>query len=180
MQPAMPEQRNMPIGMLATAGKLAGAKLGLNVMHSTLGRHAARSIRTAVLYDTLKQNYEMLLGNIASGDTAIYNKPVFPRGEQQGFGFHEAPRGTLSHWIVIKDGKIKNYQAVVPSTWNAGPRNQNDELGPYEASLLGNPIADAKRPLEVIRTVHSFDPCLACAIHLHDNRSDETVKVTAW
>jgi hydrogenase large subunit len=166
--------------MLATAGKLAGAKLGLNVMHSTLGRHAARSIRTAVLYDTLKQNYEMLLGNIASGDTAIYNKPVFPRGEQQGFGFHEAPRGTLSHWIVIKDGKIKNYQAVVPSTWNAGPRNQNDELGPYEASLLGNPIADAKRPLEVIRTVHSFDPCLACAIHLHDNRSDETVKVTAW
>ena len=82
--------------------------------------------------------------------------------------------------MVIDSGKIKNYQAVVPSTWNAGPRNQDDAMGPYEASLVGNPIAVDDRPLEVLRTVHSFDPCLACAIHLHDNDRKDFVKVTAW
>jgi len=108
-----------------------------------------------------------------------YNRPVFPKGEQRGFGFHEAPRGTLSHWIVIQDGRIGNYQAVVPSTWNAGPRNDEDALGPYEASLIGNPVADPERPLEVLRTIHSFDPCLACAIHLVDKRNHEIVRVKA-
>ena len=103
----------------------------------------------------------------------------FPKGEQQGVGFHEAPRGVLSHWCVIKDGKLKNYQCVVPSTWNAGPRNENDELGPYEASLVGNPVADPDKPLEVIRTIHSFDPCLACAIHMHDPKTGKRVKVQA-
>ena len=106
--------------------------------------------------------------NIGTGDTDIFNAPVFPKGEQRGYGFHEAPRGTLSHWVVIKDGKIDNYQAVVPSTWNAGPRDEDGNMGPYEASLMGNPIADNDRPLEVVRTIHSFDPCLACAIHTHD------------
>ena len=89
-------------------------------------------------------------------------------GEIQGFGFHEAPRGTLSHWCVIENGKIKNYQCVVPSTWNAGPRDGADQMGPYEASLIGNPIADPERPLEVLRTIHSFDPCIACAVHAFD------------
>ena len=97
----------------------------------------------------------------------------------QGVGFHEAPRGVLSHWCVIEDGKIKNYQCVVPSTWNAGPRDAEGQMGPYEASLVGNPIADAERPLEVLRTIHSFDPCLACAIHTLDPEGNEqaTVKV---
>jgi hydrogenase large subunit len=85
----------------------------------------------------------------------------------------------LSHWVVIRDGKIANYQAVVPSTWNAGPRDENDEMGPYEASLIGNPVADPELPLEVIRTVHSFDPCLACAIHMVDDRKQEIVRVKA-
>ena len=79
-----------------------------------------------------------------------------------------APRGVLSHWVVIRDGKIANYQAVVPSTWNAGPRDDKNQLGPYESSLIGNPVADAEKPLEVLRTVHSFDPCIACAIHTQD------------
>ena len=96
---------------------------------------------------------------------------------QQGFGFHEAPRGILSHWIVIEGGKIKNYQAVVPSTWNAGPRNSKDDLGPYEAALLGTPVADQQKPLEILRTIHSFDPCLACAIHLVDKKQREIVRV---
>ena len=85
--------------------------------------------------------------------------------------------GVLSHWVVIEDNKIKNYQCVVPSTWNAGPRNQNDAMGPYEASLVGNPVADPDRPLEVVRTVHSFDPCLACAIHLVDPKGQSLIKV---
>ena len=119
------------------------------------------------------------MDNIAKGDTKTWNKVSFPPGTIQGFGFHEAPRGTLSHWVVIDSGKIKNYQAVVPSTWNAGPRNQEDAMGPYEASLMGNPVADPNRPLEVVRTIHSFDPCLACAIHLVDLQGRPITKVSA-
>ena len=89
------------------------------------------------------------------------------------------PRGALSHWVVIENGKIKNYQAVVPSTWNAGPRDADDQPGPYEAALMNNPIADPDKPLEVLRTVHSFDPCIACAIHMFDNEQREVVQVKA-
>ena len=84
-----------------------------------------------------------------------------------------------SHWVVIENGRIKNYQAVVPSTWNAGPRNDNDDLGPYEAALLDNPVADPEKPLEVLRTIHSFDPCLACAVHMVDKKNNEIVRVKA-
>jgi len=164
---------------LATVSALAKTKVGIGALHSTIGRIAARVVRCGVLHDTLKGQWQALMDNIASGDMTTYNKPVFPKGEQRGFGFHEAPRGTLSHWIVIKDGRIKNYQCVVPSTWNAGPRNSDDELGPYEASLLGNPVADPDKPLEVLRTLHSFDPCLACAIHLVDTKNNEIVRVKA-
>jgi len=164
---------------LATAGKVAGTTLTPAVLHSTLGRHAARMIRTAVICELATKHWGLLAENIGKGDTRIFNEPVFPKGEQQGFGFHEAPRGTLSHWIVIEDGKIKNYQAVVPSTWNAGPRDAKDQPGPYEASLVGNPIADAERPLEVLRTIHSFDPCIACAIHTLDVDGTEISRVRA-
>jgi hydrogenase large subunit len=85
----------------------------------------------------------------------------------------EAPRGGLAHYIVIKDEKIDNYQAVVPSTWNAGPRDAQNRPGPYEASLVGNPIADPENPLEVLRTIHSFDPCIACAVHTVDVEGNE-------
>jgi len=164
---------------LETAGSIAKTTLTPAVLHSTLGRHAARMIRTQVIADLAQKHWNLLVNNIAKGDTAIFNEPVFPKGEQRGFGFHEAPRGTLSHWIVIQDGKIANYQAVVPSTWNAGPRDEKDQPGPYEASLVGNPVADAQRPLELIRTVHSFDPCLACAIHTVDVEGTEIAKVKA-
>ncbi len=158
---------------------IAGVDVPLSALHSTLGRHAARAVRALVLCDTLEENYNMLIENIAKGDLDTFNKPEFPNGIQKGFGFHEAPRGVLSHWVVIEDGKINNYQAVVPSTWNAGPRNQDDAMGPYEASLMGNPIAQEEKPLEVLRTIHSFDPCLSCAIHLHDNKKKELVRVSA-
>ena len=153
---------------LEVAGKIAGANLGPAILHSTLGRHAARMIRTCVINEIALKHWELLANNIGKGDTTIFNKPEFPSGEQRGFGFHEAPRGTLSHWVVVKDGKIANYQAVVPSTWNAGPRDGKNRPGPYEASLMGNPVANPELPLEVLRTVHSFDPCIACAIHTLD------------
>ena len=164
---------------LDTVGSIAKVKLTPAALHSTLGRHAARMIRTQVIAELALKHWNLLVNNIAKGDTSIFNEPVFPKGEQRGFGFHEAPRGTLSHWIVIRDGKIANYQAVVPSTWNAGPRDEHDQPGPYEASLVGNPVADAERPLELIRTVHSFDPCLACAIHTVDVEGTEIAKVKA-
>jgi hydrogenase large subunit len=165
--------------VLATVGKLAGAQVGPEALHSTIGRHAARAVRCAVLYDELNIQWQALMENIAKGDLAVCAPYPHKPGESRGFGFHEAPRGVLSHWIVIEDNKIKNYQAVVPSTWNAGPRNQSDALGPYEASLVGNPVADPDRPLEVLRTIHSFDPCLACAIHLHDAQGRPVTRVKA-
>jgi hydrogenase large subunit len=162
---------------LDLVSSLAGTKVGIDALHSTIGRHAARAVRCAVLVDELDKQWGLLMGNIAKGDTKTFNAPTFPKGEVMGVGFHEAPRGALSHWVVIDNGKIKNYQCVVPSTWNACPRNDKDEPGPYEASLVDNPIADPEKPLEVLRTVHSFDPCIACAIHLTDTENQTNVSV---
>ncbi len=156
-----------------------GSELPLEALHSTIGRHAARAVRCAVLYETLADQWQRLVDNIGAGDTDTFNRPEFPDGEVRGVGFHEAPRGVLSHWTVIRDGRIANYQAVVPTTWNAGPRDEDDAPGPYEASLLDNPVADTELPLEILRTVHSFDPCLACAIHLLDTNQREIVRVRA-
>jgi hydrogenase large subunit len=147
------------------------------MLHSTLGRHAARAIRCAMMGELSLKHWKLLAENIGKGDTAIFNAPVFPKGTIEGVGLHEAPRGTLSHWCVVEDGKLKNYQCVVPSTWNAGPRDEKDQAGPYEACLVGNPIADPKLPLEALRTIHSFDPCLACAIHTHDVDGNELGQV---
>jgi hydrogenase large subunit len=164
---------------LDTVSALAKTKVGLDAMHSTIGRHAARAISCAVQVDMLGEQWSALVENIGKGDTKTFNAPVFPKGEVMGVGFHEAPRGALSHWVVIDNGKIKNYQCVVPSTWNACPRNDKDEPGPYEASLIDTPIADAEKPLEVLRTIHSFDPCIACAIHLTDTESNTAITVKA-
>ncbi len=165
--------------VLDTVSALVGSKVGVAALHSTIGRHAARAVRCATMVDLLQANWDKLVANIGAGDVATFNKPVFPKGEIMGFGFHEAPRGLLSHWTVIRDGKIANYQCVVPSTWNAGPRSEDGSPGPYEASLLDNPVADPEKPLEVLRTIHSFDPCIACAVHVHDEESGQAVKVRA-
>jgi hydrogenase large subunit len=128
--------------------------------------------------DIIDDQYNLLVNNIGKGDYEIATPVTYPKGEIQGYGFHEAPRGVLSHWVIIKDGKIKNYQCVVPSTWNAGPRDGKNQKGPYEAALVDNhPIADPEKPLEVLRTIHSFDPCLACAIHTYDPNGKEVSKV---
>ncbi|HET7231420.1 MAG TPA: nickel-dependent hydrogenase large subunit, partial [Longimicrobium sp.] len=120
---------------LSRASTLAGTPLGVGVLHSTLGRHVARVVRAAVLSDLADKHWQMLAENIGRGDLKVFNAPTFPRGEIRGYGVHEAPRGLLSHWVVIDNGKIRNYQAVVPSTWNAGPRDEHGVPGPYEASL---------------------------------------------
>jgi hydrogenase large subunit len=164
---------------LELVSAVAKAKVGPAILESTLGRIAARVIRAAVMSELALKHWRLLVENIGKGDTAIYNDPMpkLAKGEYRGVGFHEAPRGTLSHWCVLRDGKIVNYQAVVPSTWNAGPRGEKDEMGPYEASLVGNPVADPAKPLEALRTVHSFDPCLACAIHTVDGEGHEVARV---
>lgn len=174
-----PTKKYLDAAMTTLKSVSQKSDIPLDALHSTLGRYAARAIRCAVMLDTLKDQWQKLVDNIGKGDNVTFNQPVFPKGEIQGFGVHEAPRGTLSHWVVIENGKIKNYQAVVPSTWNAGPRDQNDTPGPYESALLDNPVADPQKPLEVLRTVHSFDPCIACAIHMVDTEQREVVKVKA-
>lgn len=146
-------------------------------LRSTMGRYAARAIRAGMLSDLALRHWEFLDRSIASGDHRTFEPPVFPRGEIRGVGLHEAPRGMLSHWVVAKAGVITNYQAVVPTTWNASPRDAQDVRGPYEAALIGTPLADEHRPLEVLRTVHSFDPCMACACHVLDEHGQSLVTV---
>lgn len=164
---------------LGSISAIAGVKVGPEILHSTIGRHAARAVRCKMMAELALKHWGLLVENIGKGDLEIFNPPTFPKGIVEGVGVHEAPRGLLSHWIVIENGLIKNYQAVVPSTWNAGPRDEQGVPGPYEASLLGNPIADPERPLEVLRTIHSFDPCIACAVHMLDPEGKEVVKVKA-
>jgi hydrogenase large subunit len=140
----------------------------LGKMHSTMGRYVARAVRAAMLADLATKHWQLLADRVLGGDVESYRKPSFPAGAVEGVGIHEAPRGALSHWVVIEKGAVKNYQAVVPTTWNASPRDEQGVRGPYEASLLGTPIADPTKPLEVLRTLHSFDPCMACACHAFD------------
>ncbi|AKH88560.1 hydrogenase 2 large subunit [Edwardsiella tarda] len=157
---------------------LTGQKLQVEQLHSTMGRIIGRAVRCCVLKDTLMQQWQALIDNIGKGDHVAYiPAEIDPNKEYRGVGFEEAPRGALSHWIVIKGGKIANYQAVVPSTWNSGPRNGQDEPGPYEQALVGTPVADINKPLEVVRTVHSFDPCMSCAVHVVNTLDGETTKV---
>jgi len=155
--------------------------VGPEVLFSTLGRTAARGIETLITVERLPKWINMLVKNINTGDYETQNDtkwdPKSWPASAKGYGWHEAPRGALGHWIVINDGAIKNYQAVVPSTWNAGPRDANGTRGQYEESLIGTPVADTEKPLEILRTIHSFDPCLACAVHIYDDKGDLKSKV---
>jgi len=151
------------------------------VLFSTLGRVAARCVETLVLAEKLDDWTNDLAANIATGDLAIHEQahwdPSTWPAECMGWGWTEAPRGALGHWIHIKDGKIENYQAIVPSTWNGSPRDAKGLPGAYEAALIGTPVADPEQPVEILRTVHSFDPCMACAVHVLDANGKEITKV---
>ncbi|MPL88731.1 Hydrogenase-1 large chain [bioreactor metagenome] len=151
-------------------------------LYSTLGRVAARTLETKLIVDAMQDWYAALIANIKAGDTTTFNgtkwDPSSWPKQAKGVGFMEAPRGGLGHWIVIEDGKIANYQAVVPSTWNAGPRDAQGQSGAYEAALQDNhTMAVEDQPLEILRTIHSFDPCLACAVHVMDPDGEERLQV---
>jgi hydrogenase large subunit len=155
-------------------GVLAKLNAPATALFSTLGRIAARAIEAHVMAGQVSKWVVELGDKLGHGDLRIHNgdkwdPDTWPK-EAQGFGFHEAPRGSLGHWVHIEDKKIKNYQCVVPTTWNAGPRDAKGQRGAYESALLKTPIADPERPVEILRTVHSFDPCLACAVHVVDAR----------
>jgi hydrogenase large subunit len=154
----------------------------VEALFSTLGRTAARTLESKILADSMQGWYDQLIANIKAGDVRTFNDqywdPSTWPGHMQGVGLMEAPRGGLSHWIVVDDAKITNYQAVVPSTWNAGPRDAQGQPGPYEAALQHNHVmADPKQPIEILRTIHSFDPCIACAVHVTDPDGEELVTV---
>ncbi len=153
----------------------------VEALFSTLGRTAARTLETKVVADNMQTWYDNLVANIKAGDTRTFNETLWEPSSwpkrAQGAGYTEAPRGGLAHWIVIEDGKIANYQAVVPSTWNAGPRDAAGQPGPYEAALAGHRLHDPEQPVEILRTIHSFDPCIACAVHLTDPKGEEIVNI---
>jgi [NiFe] hydrogenase large subunit/hydrogenase large subunit len=155
--------------------------VGPEALFSTLGRTGARGIDCLITAQQLPKWLQQLEDNVGKGDLRIHNPekwdPSTWPAEAAGYGLHEAPRGALGHWIKIKNKEILNYQAVVPSTWNASPRDHKGQRGPYEEALIGTPIADPNRPVEVLRTIHSFDPCLACAVHVLDATGNEIVRV---
>jgi len=165
----------------AVDGVLAKLGVGAGALFSTLGRVAARGIETLVLSQHMETWVDQLADNMGRQELAIHDNskwdPSTWPDDCVGAGFHEAPRGALGHWVHIKGGSIANYQCIVPSTWNAGPRDAKGQAGPYEAALLGTPIADPEQPVEILRTVHSFDPCMACGVHVLDPEGREVVQV---
>jgi hydrogenase large subunit len=161
---------------------LAQLELPVEALFSTLGRTAARTLETAILAGAMQDWLDSLIGNIKAGNTRTFDESLWEPASWpkscQGVGVMEAPRGALSHWIVIEDGKIANYQAVVPSTWNAGPRDPQGQAGAYEAALQDRHVmVNPEQPLEILRTIHSFDPCIACAVHVTDPNGEELVQV---
>ena len=156
-------------------------EVGPEALFSTLGRVAARAIETSLIAARLSGWQRDLEANLKTGDLAIADTsrwdPATWPAHAEGWGFVEAPRGALGHWIVIDDGAITNYQMVVPSTWNGSPRDAGNRRGAWEEALVGTPLADPEQPLEILRTIHSFDPCLACAVHVVDTTTGRGITV---
>jgi hydrogenase large subunit len=156
--------------------------LPVTALFSTLGRTAARGIETLYCAKLQEEQFDKLMANLKAGDTSTANvekwEPSKWPKEAKGVGFTEAPRGALGHWVKIKDTKIENYQCVVPTTWNGSPRDPKGQIGAFEAALMDTPLAKADQPLEILRTLHSFDPCLACSTHVMSPEGQELSKVT--
>lgn len=154
----------------------------VTALFSTLGRTAARGLESLLVAQWGLEFFNQLIANIKAGDTRMANMEKFDHStwpaKAMGVGHSEAPRGALAHWINIEDAKIANYQLVVPTTWNASPRDGKGQLSAYESALLNTPVADEKQPLEIIRTIHSFDPCMACSVHIYDEHGDTISRVS--
>jgi quinone-reactive Ni/Fe-hydrogenase large subunit len=151
------------------------AKTGLPVgaLFTTLGRTAARMLQTKVIIDHGMTAFNNLIANLKVDQTTCATYTIDKNKEYRGRGMGDVPRGMLSHWIRIKNGVVENYQAIVPSTWNAGPKDAKGVMGAYEADLVGLKIADLSQPLEIIRIIHSYDPCIACAVHVMDTKGNK-------
>ncbi|WP_394495044.1 nickel-dependent hydrogenase large subunit [Shewanella sp. ENK2] len=149
-------------------GLLEATGLPIEALFTTLGRTAARMLQTVIVAEEGLKTFDAMLVNMQSDESTFVTPEIDSSKDYVGHAMIEAPRGMLSHWIRIKGGKIENYQAIVPTTWNAGPVDVNGKVGPYEASLIGLELEDPSKPLEVIRIIHSFDPCMACAVHVMD------------
>jgi [NiFe] hydrogenase large subunit len=149
-----------------------------DALFSTLGRVAARAVETKIIGEAMGTMLGQLVENLKKGDLNICDERTWDQmpAEGMGAGLNDPPRGALGHWIDVKDKKIANYQLVVPSTWNLGPRDADDKRGPLEEALMGTPVVDPKRPVEILRTVHSYDPCIACGVHVIDTHSNEVYK----
>ena len=162
-------------------GALKHLDVPVTALFSTLGRTAARGLETAYCVKLQAREFDRLMANLKAGDLNTANidkwEPKTWQTEAKGVGFTEAPRGALGHWIKIKDTKIDNYQCVVPTTWNGGPRDHKGQIGAFEASLMDTPVAKADEPLEILRTLHSFDPCLACSTHVMSPDGQEMTSV---
>ena len=150
---------------------LKATGLPATVLFSTLGRTAARALETKYVGDHIEGWVNELVANIKAGDTRTWTRCDVPE-KAEGRGLTEPPRGALGHWLRIENKVIANYQAVVPSTWNCSPRDKAGKRGPYEESLIGTKLAKVDQPLEILRTIHSFDPCMACAVHIIEPKSD--------
>jgi Ni,Fe-hydrogenase I large subunit len=158
-------------------------EVGPEALFSTLGRVAARGMETVLLARRMNVWYDRLVERIKSGDTRTFDgakwSPDDWPAKTQGYGYLDAPRGALGHWVQIENGKISRYQCVVPSTWNCSPRDGKGQLGPYEAALVDNhPLLQPDQPLEILRTIHSFDPCMACGVHVLDATGNVITQVT--
>jgi hydrogenase large subunit len=165
-----------------TAATLAKLDLPFDALYSTLGRIVARGIESKLMVDRMAGWHDRLMANIEAGNLSTFNDtkwdPATWPAHARGVGTIEGPRGALGHWIIIDNGKITNYQAVVPTTWNAGPMDTAGQHGPYEAALMtGHSLAIPDQPLEVLRTIHSFDPCMACAAHVFGPAREDIVSV---
>ena len=160
---------------------LGATKLPATALFSTLGRTFARGLETKLAAQWMLEEYNNLIANLKAGDTVTANtknwEPASWPTEAKGVGFVEAPRGALGHWIKIKDKKTESYQIVVPSTWNASPKDSEGKHGAYEAALIGTKMADGTKPVEILRTIHSFDPCLACATHVMGEDGETLAKI---
>jgi hydrogenase large subunit len=157
-------------------------QVGPAALFSTLGRTAARGIETVLLARRLQVWYDKLVERIKNGDVRTFDNskwdPAKWPEKAQGYGYLDAPRGALGHWVQIENQKISRYQCVVPSTWNCSPRDAQGVPGPYEAALMDHhPLVDPERPLEILRTIHSFDPCMACGVHVLDATGREVTSV---
>lgn len=152
---------------------LAQTGLPVEALFSTLGRTAARCIEAKVIVDNGLKAFNALVENLKVDTRTCATYSIDEKKEYKGRFIGNVPRGMLSHWVRIKDGKVQNYQAIVPSTWNGGPRDSKGKKGPYEMSLIGTKVANITQPLEIIRHIHSFDPCIACAVHLMDTKGNE-------